>query len=192
MIIILSHLFLGDFLIKSKRVNQENIMTKKEKHQDNSKMEEIENKIAELTSGWQRTQADFINYKKQVNEERAKFCRTANSDLVYELLPVLDNFQLAARHIPENLENDNWAQGIKQIEKQFEDILTSVGLKRIESVGQHFNPEFHEAVEEVESDKPEGEIVEEVLAGYKFDNDVLRPAKVRVSKGDTHGERSEA
>ncbi|MCL5410963.1 MAG: nucleotide exchange factor GrpE [Patescibacteria group bacterium] len=167
-------------------------MTKKEKHQDNSKMEEIENKIAELTSGWQRTQADFINYKKQVNEERAKFCRTANSDLVYELLPVLDNFQLAARHIPENLENDNWAQGIKQIEKQFEDILTSVGLKRIESVGQHFNPEFHEAVEEVESDKPEGEIVEEVLAGYKFDNDVLRPAKVRVSKGDTHGERSEA
>jgi molecular chaperone GrpE len=94
----------------------------------------------------------------------------------------LDNFQLAAKHIPENLENDNWAQGIKQIEKQFEDILISVGLERIQSVGEHFNPEFHEAVEEIESDKPEGEIVEEVLAGYKFDGDVLRPSKVRVSK----------
>jgi molecular chaperone GrpE len=176
-------LFLGDFLVKSIQVKGKNIMTKKEKHEDNTELKELENKVVELTSGWQRTQADFINYKKQVNEERVKFCKTANANLVYELLPVLDNFQLAAKHIPEKLENDNWAQGIKQIEKQFEDILISVGLERIQSVGEHFNPEFHEAVEEVESDKPEGEVVEEVLAGHKFDGDILRPSKVKVSKG---------
>lgn len=158
-------------------------MTKKESHKTDPKLEELEGKIAELTSGWQRTQADFINYKKQAVEEKSKYCRTANANLVYELLPVLDNFALAAKHIPENLKDDNWAQGIKQIEKQFEDILMSVGLEKIESLGQDFNPEFHEAVEEVESDESEGKIVEEVLAGYKFGDDVLRPARVRVSKG---------
>ena len=144
---------------------------------------ELEQKIADLTAGWQRTQADFVNYKKQAAEEKSKYCRTANANLIYELLPVLDNFQLAAKHVPENLENDNWAQGIKQIEKQFEDILLSVGLERIESVGQKFDPNFHEAVDHIESDKTEDEIVEEVLSGYKFDGEVLRPAKVKVSRG---------
>ena len=158
-------------------------MKKREAHKTDPKLEELESKISELTSGWQRTQADFINYKKQAAEEKSKYCRTANANLIYELLPVLDNFVLAAKHIPENLKDDNWAQGIKQIEKQFEDILMSVGLEKIESLGQDFNPEFHEAIEEIESDEPEGKIVEETLAGYKFGGEVLRPARVRVSKG---------
>lgn len=158
-------------------------MTKKEIHNEDPKFKELEEKLADLTSGWQRTQADFINYKKQVNDERSKFCKTANANLVYELLPVLDNFQLAAKHVPENLAGDNWVQGIKQIERQFEDILFSVGLERIESVGQEFDPTVHEAVEHVDSEEPEDKIVEEILAGYKFDSDVLRPAKVKVSKG---------
>lgn len=149
----------------------------------NPKIVELEQKVGELTAGWQRTQADFVNYKNQANEERVKLFKTANSDLIYELLPVLDNFQLAAKHTPKNLENDNWAQGIKQIEKQFEDILLSVGLERIPSVGQKFDPNFHEAVDHIESDKPEDEVVEEALSGYKFDNLVLRPAKVKVSRG---------
>ena len=144
---------------------------------------ELEQKIGELTAGWQRTQADFVNYKSKAAEERAKYFRSANINLLYDLLPVLDNFQLAAKHVPANLENDNWAQGIKQIEKQFEDILSQEGLERIETVGEIFNPEFHESVDHVESNKPEDEIVEEVLSGYKFDNEVIRPAKVKVSKG---------
>ncbi|MCX6810767.1 MAG: nucleotide exchange factor GrpE, partial [Candidatus Berkelbacteria bacterium] len=76
----------------------------------------------------------------------------------------------------------NWAIGIKQIEKQFENILFENGLERIESVGQEFNPELHEAIEEIESDKPSGIIVEEILSGYKFAGSVLRPAKVKVAK----------
>ena len=155
-------------------------MSKKETEKQ---VEELKKEITELTTGWQRAQADFVNYKKQVSEEHAKFCRTANADLVYELLPVLDNFQLAAKHVPENLAGDNWAQGIKQIEKQFEDILFSVGLERIETIGTQFDPRYHDAIEHIESDKPEDEIVEEILSGYKFDGDVLRPAKVKVSRG---------
>lgn len=147
------------------------------------KISELEQKVGELTAGWQRTQADFMNYKKQAAEEKAKYCRVANANLVYELLPVLDNFQLAAKHIPEDLKENNWAQGIKQIEKQFEDILLSVGLEKIETVGTQFDPMLHEAIEHIESNRPEDEIVGEILAGYRFDGDILRPARVKVSKG---------
>lgn len=149
---------------------------------DDKKFIELEEKISELTSGWQRTQADFVNYKKQVADERLRTIKLANADLIAELLPVLDNFQLAAKHLPENLVNDNWAQGIQQIEKQFESILMDSGLERIEAMGQKFNPEFHEAIEEVESESESGTIVEELSSGYVYDNIVLRPTKVKVAK----------
>lgn len=149
---------------------------------DNKKIKELESKIAELTSGWQRTQADFLNYKKQAADERLKLISSAGADIVEQLLPVLDHFQLAAKHLPKELETDNWTQGIKQIEKQFENILFDNGLERIESIGQEFNPQIHEAVEEIESEKPAGTVVEEILSGYKYSGEVLRPAKVKVAK----------
>lgn len=146
------------------------------------KIEELESQVAELTAGWQRTQADFVNFKKQAADDRIRQIQVANADLIAELLPVLDNFRLAAQHLPENLANDSWAQGVQQIEKQFENILLDSGLSRIEAVGEQFNPELHEAIEEVESDKTSGEIVEEVATGYKYDDIVLRPSKVKVAK----------
>ena len=146
------------------------------------KNKELEDKISELTAGWQRTQADFLNFKKQAADERLKLITGAGADIVEQLLPVLDHFQLAAKHLPKELENDNWAIGIKQIEKQFESILNENGLLRIESLGQEFKPELHEAVEEVESNQPSGTIVEEILSGYKYAGEVLRPAKVKVAK----------
>jgi len=152
------------------------------KESKNKEIRELEEKLAEATAGWQRTQADFINYKKRSAEEHLEFCKKANAELIYDLLPVLDNFQLAAKHIPQNLENDNWTQGIKQIEKQLESVLESEGLQRIKTVGEQFDPAIHEAVEHVSSDKPEDEITEEVLSGYKFDGQILRPAKVKVAK----------
>ena len=155
-------------------------MKKEEKYQE--KISELETKVAELTAGWQRTQADFLNYKKQTFDEKAALIKSANKDLIYDLLPVLDNFQLATKHLPENLVDDNWVQGIRQIEKQFEIILSDSGLEKIESVGQFFNPELHEAIEEVSSDQESGIVIEEVLAGYQFNNSVLRPAKVKVAK----------
>jgi len=147
------------------------------------KIKELQKEIAELTAGWQRTQADFINFKKQTADERVHLIKSAGADIVQQLLPVLDHFQLAAKHLPKNLENDSWALGVKQIEKQFEKILADNGLQRIESVGKHFDPEVHEAVEEIDSKKPTGTIVEEILAGYKFGGEILRPAKVKVAKG---------
>jgi molecular chaperone GrpE len=159
------------------------------KEKSNSKIKELEKKITQLTGGWQRAQADFENYKKRVAQEKIDLCNNSNANLIYDILPVLDNFQLAAKHVPENLKGDNWAQGIRAIEKQLEDVLASEGLERIETIGTKFDPNFHEATEHVASEKPEDEIVEEILAGYKFNNTILRPAKVKVSNGNFHGER---
>ena len=153
----------------------------KDTHKPNE-IELLEERVKEMTVGWQRCQADFINYKRQVEEDKKRLIKMANSDLLLDILPVLDNFQLAARHIPAEIENNNWAIGIKQIEKQLENILESAGLQRIEGKGK-FNPNFHEAIDCINCDLPEGEIVEELQSGYQFDNAVLRPAKVRVSKG---------
>ena len=169
---------------------QERMIMKQEKAEKNdigskidSDISELKNKISELTLGWQRTQADFVNYKKQSLEERQKLIQTANENLIYDLLPILDNFQLAAKHIPKELENNNWTQGIKQIEKQLENTLANEGLEKIELIGMEFDPQIHEAIEEVDSDLGEGVVAEEVLAGYMFHGDIIRPAKVKVSKG---------
>lgn len=154
---------------------------KKKDSLDLAKTTELEQRIGELTAGWQRTQADFINYKKQVAEDRVRLIENASTDLIGEILPVFDNFELAAKHVPDDLKNNNWAIGITMIEKQLFEVLQNAGLSRIESMGSHFDPELHEALDEIISDKPEGEVVEEVAAGYRFGDRVIRPAKVKVS-----------
>lgn len=150
---------------------------------ENAGIIELQQRVAELTQGWQRCQADFTNYRRQTQEDRKKLIRMANADLMTEIIPVLDNFQLAAKHIPAELLDNNWTQGIKQIEKQLEDILANEGLKKIETIGQEFDPHLHEAIEHIKSDQPENSIVEELTSGYEFDGQVLRPAKVKVSSG---------
>lgn len=145
---------------------------------------ELEQKVSELSSAWLRAQADFQNFRRQTEEDRKKLIKMASSDLMMEILPVLDNFQLAAKHVPAELESNNWTQGIKQIEKQLENILESEGLTRIQTVGAEFSPHFHEAIEHVVSNQPEGTIIEEISAGYAFGDEVIRPAKVKVSAGE--------
>ena len=147
------------------------------------KITELEQKIGELTAGWQRTQADFVNFRKQVEQDKAKWRQDVRADFICELLPILDNFQLAAKHAPAELENNSWAQGIKQIEKQLENLLTSEGLEKIESVGSEFNPHLHEAIEHIPSKEPENTVIEELCVGYTLNGEVLRSAKVKVSKG---------
>ncbi|MEI6499264.1 MAG: nucleotide exchange factor GrpE [bacterium] len=143
----------------------------------------LEQKIGELTSGWQRTQADFQNYRRQTEEDRKKLIKMANVELLTDILPVLDNFQLAAKHMPLELEGNNWVIGIKQIEKQLESILADSGLEKIPALGLQFDPNFHESIESIASDRPENEVVDEISSGYKFGDTIIRPTKVRISSG---------
>lgn len=157
----------------------------KKQDKTESKILELEEKITELTAGWQRTQADFLNYKKQCAEDRANIIVSASSEIIYDLLPVLDHFQLAAKHLPDDLKDNDWAIGIQHIEKQLETILTENGLERIPSLDVEFDPNIHEAVEEVESENPDGIVVEEILSGYKYNGKVIRPAKVKVARNSS-------
>lgn len=134
----------------------------------------------EYLEGWQRAKADFINYRHDEGKRFEDMGRFVTAGLVQEVLPVLDSFDLALGHgLPAEIE-----KGVLLIRSQFEDILKKRGLETIEvKAGEKFNPEKHESIGEVESDLPQGTVAEVVQRGYLFRGRVLRPARVRLSKG---------
>ena len=139
------------------------------------------NKTKELEEGWKRTQADFENYRKRSEVERGEILEIMKADFLAKITPVLDNFRRAFEHAPD----DDFARGIKHIEKQLEDILLSEGLQKIPATaGTKFDPNLHEAISCEENHKIPGDhIIAETESGWMFDGKVIKPAKVRVSKG---------
>ena len=105
--------------------------------------------------------------------------------MALKLMPVIDNFDRAAEHVPEAVSKDPWYAGVEGIRKQFADLLGELGIERIESVGEAFDPNRHEAVSHESSDEYDEDVVsKELEAGYTLGDSVIRPAKVIVSKGD--------
>jgi molecular chaperone GrpE len=132
-------------------------------------IKKLKSQCEEYLSGWKRERADFINYKKEETERISSLVKFANEDLIYKILPILDNLLLAQSHI-----ND---AGLLQVIKQFEDLLKKEGVEPIEVLEKKFDPNFMEAVE------GDGETVsEEILRGYMLNGKLLRPAKVKISK----------
>lgn len=129
-----------------------------------------------------RSAADFENAKKRLAKERDEFVKFNQENLLRELLPVLDNFERALSHVPENLEGPVKAvlTGVQMVFKQVAEILKNQGARRIASVGEIFDPHQHEAVGYVHDKGRENEIVEEVEPGYFLHDRLLRAAKVRV------------
>lgn len=147
------------------------------------KQEKIEKELKELKNLLVRTQADFINYKRRVEEEKESLRQFAADELILKILPVLDSFDRAFRHIPKKLKNESWVTGVIQIEKHLQDILTKEGVEKIESLGKIFDPTLHEALTHEKSKKhKEEEIIEEYTAGYKMHGKIIRPAKVKVAR----------
>ncbi|MFA5754828.1 MAG: nucleotide exchange factor GrpE [Candidatus Paceibacterota bacterium] len=144
-----------------------------------SEIEKLLKDKEEYFSGWQREKADFLNYKNQEFERLKGTLSIAKESLFEELIPVLDNFLLAEKSIPEVEKNQNNIKGLLLIKKQLEDALKGLGLEEILSVGQKFDPALHEAIEEVENGES-GMITEEVQKGYTFQGKVIRTAKVKV------------
>lgn len=132
----------------------------------------------ELKELLQRVQAEFENYKKRTEKSFDDLRTTACALLIEELLPIVDNFDLAIKH-SDNLED--FKKGVELIYTQLKDLLKHKGLEKIEAKGK-FNPYLHEAMMTVESDKEPGTIVEEFQAGYKLNGKVIRHTKVKVSK----------
>lgn len=145
-------------------------------------LDECNKKCQEYLTGWQRERADFANYKKDEAKTRDESRFYMKSKIVYEFLTVLDNFDLALKHTPEDLKADNWVRGVSHIRQQLEMILKGEGAEEMRCVGEKFDPALHEALEEVESEKESGVILEELQKGYKLDGRVIRPSKVKISK----------
>lgn len=135
----------------------------------------------EYLAGWQRAKADFLNYKKEELRRIEEIARYQTEDFMNELITVLDNFDLGIAALQKAGPVE---KGIYMIRSQIEDILKRRGLQRIPvKTGDRFDPAFHEAIAETESNAEAGTIVEEIEAGYRLHDKVVRPARVKVSKG---------
>jgi molecular chaperone GrpE len=143
---------------------------------------EAEKQKEEYLAGWQRARADFLNYKKEEIERFKSIIDIANEEMILKILPLIDNLHLAEKSLPKDLKENQYIQGLLQIKAQLETFLRNQGVESLESMGKKFDPQFHEVIEQVESDEKSGTIVEENQKGYLINNRLLRPAKVKVSK----------
>ena len=133
-------------------------------------------------AGWQRAQADFINYTRRIEQEKEEIGKFANSMLMLNLLPILDDWERALTSTPDDLANLSWVDGIKLIERKLRGTLEAQGLSPIKALGEPFDPNLHEAA--MQGKGKEGIVVEELQKGYKFHDRVIRPAKVVVGNGE--------
>lgn len=142
---------------------------------------EEKEKTEKYLANWQRCQADFVNYKQRAEQEKGEIIEFANSTLICNLLPIMDDLERAFASVPADLEESNWTEGIKLIYNKFRTTLEAQGLTEIEARGEPFDPSLHEAV--MQQDGKEGMVIEELQKGYKFKEKVIRPSLVTVGKG---------
>ena len=130
-----------------------------------------------------RAMADFKNFRARVEKEKRTAMRFASEKLATDLLPVLDNFERTVAHLDQGATVDVMRGGIAAVERQFRTVLEAQGIKRIESVGQPFDTERHEALGFQTSEHPEGHVAGEIEPGYTMHEKVIRPARVRIAQG---------
>jgi molecular chaperone GrpE len=149
---------------------------------------EIAQKADEYLRLAQRTQADFVNYRRRIEDERLQQARDANLGFIQRLLPVLDDFERAlANASPEQLES-SWGKGILLVERNLRSVLASEEVQRITAEGAEFDPREHEALgRQPSAEVPEGHVRHVVRPGYRKGDRVIRPAQVIVASGSQPG-----
>jgi molecular chaperone GrpE len=142
----------------------------------------LESEVSYNLAGWQRAQADYQNLKRESDKIRLDSLKLANKNLIENLIPVFDNFALAIKHLPEELNGDKWVQGIVFIHKQLQDILFAEGVEIIDPQGAVFDPNIHEAVEMIDSKEnlTSNTIAEVLQVGYRLNGILIRSARVKV------------
>jgi len=164
-------------------MSQKSKSTQNSNESDNVKqadLNQLQTQINDLTQALQRERADAVNMRRRHDEDMAGLRTRLKSDVISDLLPVIDNFERALKHVPKELEGNDYIKGVQAVVKQFESTLESLGVERIKTVGEAFNPHLHEAVSMEEGEGSQEIITEEVQSGYKIGDDVLRHAMVKV------------
>lgn len=139
-------------------------------------------KVEELTNDLKRMTADFANFRKRNEAERTEFAKFAKADLIAKLLDVLDGYDRALATVPDEVKGQPWVEGMWLVERKLRTVLESEGLEPIDSLGTPFDPYLHQAVAHIESDEPEGTVIEEHQKAYRLHDRVIRPALVTVAK----------
>ncbi|MCM3746432.1 nucleotide exchange factor GrpE [Paenibacillus pasadenensis] len=149
---------------------------------DDPRYAELARQAEDSQQRFLRAQADFDNFRRRTQKEKEELAQYASSKLLTQLLPIVDNFERALTAASGSGDSESLAKGVDMIFRQLQGVLEQEGLKSMDTVGQPFNPEFHQAVMQVESDEhEEGTVVEELQKGYTLKDKVLRPAMVKVS-----------
>ena len=151
---------------------------KKQKDTDNQVL--LQQQIEELTVAVQRERADAINMRRRHEEQIASLKNTVKANVVRDLLPVIDNFERSLKHVPADLADNDYIKGVQAVVKQFEKTLSDLGVQRIKTVGEVFDPRWHEAVVMEDGDGTQEIVSEELQSGYNLGDEVIRHAMVKV------------
>ena len=150
-------------------------------------LEALKAKSAEYLEGWQRSRAEFANFKRRVEKEQSETYQNATARVISRFLDVNDDFDRAVREKPADPADAEamakWAAGMELIQRKLQNILEAEGVQRLDAEGQPFDPQQHEAVTQEESEEhAPGQIIGVVRQGYRLGDKVIRPAMVRVAK----------
>lgn len=168
----------------NKTDNEEVILSKKEFDELKAKADERDSYYDKYV----RAHAEFENARKRMEKDKIEYCKYANEGFLLEFLPILDNLEIAEKHIKEAKDFDAVREGVDMIQVQIQKFLKDTGVERIKTEGEKFDPHMHEPIEAVESDdKDDGKILAELKPGYKFNGRLLRPASVKIAKKKEEG-----
>ena len=140
----------------------------------------LQQQVDELTQSLQRERADAVNLRRRHDEQMASLKTVMKSNVIRELLPVIDNVERALKHVPPELEGNDFIKGVQGVAKQFEKALHDLGVEKIQTIGQAFDPRLHEAVSMEDGDGTREIVSDELQPGYKIGDDVIRHAMVKV------------
>lgn len=153
---------------------------KKPAKASDSEIEALKLQIDELNDALLRERADAINVRRQAEEARLKMAGYYKAEVIQKILPVIDSFERSLKHVPADLEGNDYIKGVQAIVKQFEATLNSLGVIRIKTVGEPFDPKLHEAISMEEGSGAREIVSEELQAGYMLGDEVIRHAMVKV------------
>jgi len=143
-------------------------------------MEQLAKEVHDLTEALQHERADAMNLRRRTDEERARMAGFYKALVVRDLLPVIDNLERAIKHAPKDLADHDYVKGVQGVVKQFEKTLAELGVERIKTVGEPFDPRFHEAIQMEEGDGDQEIVSEELQPGFILGDEVIRHAMVKV------------
>lgn len=153
------------------------------KPEPHPELEQLKKQVAEYLDGWKRAKADYLNLKRETEKEKQELVEFANAALLVQLLPLYDHFKRALAAIPSKERTTDWEKGVEAIYREFQNVLKSIGVEEIPTVGEKFDPSKHHAVgrEKREGITPDT-ILTETRTGFTLKGKVLGPSQVIVAE----------